>query len=95
MYFNSEPFPERYVQFKSLVYNVVLSYVQNNEATEEITQDVFVKRFMFKNDFQQEFTLKTSVYSTTINKSLDFLKHKKKLERLFIFSKRSEKEYEI
>ena len=44
---NSSPesFPELYAQFKSLVYNVALSYFQNKEDAEEITQDVFINYF--------------------------------------------------
>ena len=92
---SAESFPELYVQFKSLVYNVALSYVQNKEDAEEITQDVFIKLFQSFTDFKQESTLKTWIYRITINRSLDFLRHKKSQKRFFIFGKRSENEYEI
>lgn len=91
----TESFPELYSQFKLLVYNVALSYVQNKQDAEEISQDVFVKLFQSIEDFKQESTLKTWIYRITINKSLDFLKHKKSQKRFFIFGKRSENEYEI
>ena len=92
---SAESFPELYAQFKSLVYNVALSYVQNKEDAEEITQDVFIKLFQSITDFKHESTLKTWIYRITINRSLDFLKHKKSQKRFFIFGKRSENEFEI
>ena len=95
MSFEAPSFSEMYDQYKSLVYNVALSYVQNTEDAEEITQDVFIQLFQSIDTFKQQSTLKTWIYRITINKSLDFLKHKKSQKRFFIFGKRSENEYEI
>jgi RNA polymerase sigma-70 factor (ECF subfamily) len=92
---NSESFQEFYAQYKTLVYNVALNYVQNIEDAEEITQDVFVQLFQSIATFKQQSSLKTWIYRITINKSLDFLKHKKSQKRFFIFGKRSENEFEI
>ncbi|WPR72844.1 RNA polymerase sigma factor [Flavobacterium sp. NG2] len=92
---SSTEFQEIYHQHKSLVYNVALSYVQNIEDAEEITQDVFIQLFQSIDTFKQQSTLKTWIYRITINKSLDFLKHKKSQKRFFIFGKRSENENEI
>ena len=95
MSFEASSFSEMYDQYKALVYNVALSYVQNTEDAEEITQDVFIQLFQSIDTFKQQSTLKTWIYRITINKSLDFLKHKKSQKRFFIFGKRSENEYEI
>ncbi|WP_418262216.1 RNA polymerase sigma factor [Flavobacterium faecale] len=95
MILNQELFQEMYHEYKSLVYNVALSYVQNVEDAEEITQDVFVKLYQSIDSFKQQSTLKTWIYRITINKSLDFLKHKNSQKRFFIFGKRSENENEI
>ncbi|MDQ5930265.1 MAG: hypothetical protein QG594_2052 [Bacteroidota bacterium] len=92
---NPESFQELYAQYKTLVYNVALNYVQNIEDAEEITQDVFVQLFQSIATFKQQSSLKTWIYRITINKSLDFLKHKKSQKRFFIFGKRSENEFEI
>lgn len=92
---NPESFQELYAQYKTLVYNVALNYVQNIEDAEEITQDVFVQLFQSIANFKQQSSLKTWIYRITINKSLDFLKHKKSQKRFFIFGKRSENEFEI
>lgn len=74
---------------------MALSYVQNIEDAEEITQDVFIQLHQSIDTFKNQSSLKTWIYRITINKSLDFLKHKKSQKRFFIFGKRSENEYEI
>ncbi|AWG20071.1 hypothetical protein FFWV33_00320 [Flavobacterium faecale] len=95
MSFDAPSFQDMYKQYKSLVYNVALSYVQNVEDAEEITQDVFVQLHQSIGTFKSQSSLKTWIYRIAINKSLDFLKHKKSQKRFFIFGKRSDNEYEI
>ncbi|MCW2119503.1 RNA polymerase sigma factor [Flavobacterium sp. 7A] len=95
MSFDAPSFQDMYKQHKSLVYNVALSYVQNVEDAEEITQDVFVQLHQSIGTFKSQSSLKTWIYRIAINKSLDFLKHKKSQKRFFIFGKRSDNEYEI
>lgn len=75
-----------YNQHKGLVFNLALQYCQNKEDAEEITQDVFVKVFDKWQTFRKEADLKTWIYRITINKSLDFLKHKQRKKRSFITS---------
>lgn len=88
-------FQSLYNQYKVLVYNVALHYVQNIEDAEEITQDVFVQVHQSIEKFQNNSTFKTWIYRITINKSLDFIKHKKSKKRFFIFGQRSNSEKEI
>lgn len=88
-------FQSLYNQYKVLVYNVALHYVQNIEDAEEITQDVFVQVHQSIEKFQNNSTFKTWIYRITINKSLDFIKHKKSKKRFFIFGQRSDSEKEI
>jgi RNA polymerase sigma-70 factor (family 1) len=88
-------FQPLYNQYKVLVYNVALHYVQNSEDAEEITQDVFVQVYHSIEKFQNNSTFKTWIYRITINKSLDFIKHKKSKKRFFIFGHRSESEQEL
>jgi DNA-directed RNA polymerase specialized sigma24 family protein len=78
-------FQEIYNQFKVLVYNVALNYVQNIEDAEEITQDVFVKINGSLDKFNNNSTLKTWIYRITINECLDFIKKKNSKKRFFIF----------
>ena len=73
---NQSDFIAIYNQYKVLVYNVALHYLQNVEDAEEITQDVFVQVHNSLDSFKENSSLKTWIYRITINKSLDFIKHK-------------------
>jgi len=82
---NSIDFQNIYNQYHILVYNVALHYVQNIEDAEEITQDVFIQVHGSLEKFQEKSTVKTWLYRITINKSLDFIKHKNSKKRFFHF----------
>lgn len=71
-----------YEQYKNLVYNLALHYVQNTEDAEEITQDVFVSIHQKWDSFRQESQVSTWIYRITINKSLDFLKARNRKKRM-------------
>lgn len=92
---DSIEFRKIYDQHKLLVYNVALHYLQNKENAEEITQDVFVQLYQSLSQFKNNSALKTWIYRITINKCLDFIKHKKAKKRHFIFGKKSENQFEI
>lgn len=70
-----------YDEYKGMVYNLALHYVQNTEDAQEITQDVFVSVYQSLDSFQQMAAISTWMYRITINKSLDFLKAKKRKKR--------------
>lgn len=91
---HSDSFQDSYNQYQVLVYNVALNYLQNTEDAEEITQDVFVQVYNSLHKFEKKSTLKTWIYRITINKCLDFIKHKKSKKRLFIFGNKSQNENE-
>lgn len=93
--FNATDFENLYNQYKILVYNVALNYLQNIEDTEEITQDVFVQLHQSLDKFQNNSTLKTWIYRITINKCLDFIKHKNSKKRFFIFGTKSNSDFEL
>ncbi len=84
-----------YQQYNVLVYNVALNYLQNVEDAEEITQDIFVKLYNSLDKFKEQSTIKTWIYRITINKCLDFIKHKNSQKRFFVFGKKSQNEFEI
>ena len=92
---NLSDFRKIYDQYKKLVYNVALHYLQNIEDAEEITQDVFVQLHHSLSQFKENSEFKTWIYRITINKCLDFIKHKNSKKRLFIFGKKTENEFEI
>ena len=73
-----------YDKYKSIVYNLALSYSANKEDAEEITQDVFLTVFKKMSSFRNESKVETWIYRVTINKSLDYLKAKKRFKRNFM-----------
>jgi RNA polymerase sigma factor (sigma-70 family) len=73
-----------YDKYKSIVYNLALSYSANKEDAEEITQDVFLTVFNKMSGFRNESKVETWIYRVTINKSLDYLKAKKRFKRNFM-----------
>jgi RNA polymerase sigma-70 factor (ECF subfamily) len=80
-------FDALFTTYKKMVYNLALQYVQNVEDAEEITQDVFVAIHHSLNTFKQNAEVSTWIYRIAINKSLDFLKAKKRKKRFgFIVS---------
>lgn len=91
----SSNFESLYNQYYVMVYNVALNYVQNCEDAEEITQDVFVQIYNSIHKFEKNSTLKTWIYRITINKCLDFIKHKNSKKRFFVFGKRNHNENEV
>ncbi|MBT8244145.1 RNA polymerase sigma factor [Winogradskyella sp.] len=68
---NQEAFGQIYLLYKNKVYNTAISYLQNVEEAEEITQDVFVTIFNKASSFKGKSKLSTWVYRITINKALN------------------------
>lgn len=78
-------FDEIYHAHKNLVFNLALGYCQNKEDAEEIAQEVFVTIFEKHSQFEGNASLSTWIYRITVNKSLDFIKAKKRKKRIFLF----------
>ena len=95
MALDNKDFEKLYNQYNVLVYNLALNYLQNIEDAEEITQEVFIQINNSLSNFQEKSSLKTWIYRITINKCLDFIKHKNSQKRFFIFGKKSQNEFEI
>ena len=79
-------FDQLYAEYHTMVFNLVLHYVQNVEDAEEVSQDVFVKVFDGLEDFEHRSTVKTWIYRIAIHQSLDFLKARQSLKRRFLLS---------
>ena len=91
---NQRHFENLYHEYKTLVFNVALNYIQNVEDAEEITQDVFVKVYHSLENFNQKSSYKTWIYRITINQCLDYIKQQNSQKRFFIFGKKSRNEQE-
>lgn len=59
------------------IYNFVYSYVKNEQESEDITQDVFLKVWKNIRKFKRDKNFKTWIYKIAKNTSIDFLKKKK------------------
>ncbi len=83
-----QDFKQIYNEYNKLVFNLALSYCQNKDDAQDITQEVFVKIYQKHHHFNPTLSsLKTWIYRLTINQSLDFLKAKKTAKRFgFIIS---------
>lgn len=89
---NQSHFEKLYHEYKTLVYNVALNYLQNIEDAEEVTQDVFIKVYHSLENFNQKSSYKTWIYRIAINRCLDFIKQKNSKKRFFIFGPKSQNE---
>ena len=78
-------FEKIYNEYKNIVYNLALQYVQNQADAQEITQDTFLSIYKNLNSFQKKSSIKTWVYRIAINKSLDFINSRKRNKRRFFF----------
>lgn len=74
-------FESIYEEHKKLVYNLALQYVQNHEDAQEISQDVFVLIYQSLHDFNYDSKISTWIYRITINKSLDYIRARKRKKR--------------
>lgn len=70
-----------FLSLKDSVFNLALGYVRNTEDAEEILQDVFVEVFHSIATFKGDSSLKTWITRIAINKSLDYIKFKKRKKR--------------
>lgn len=70
-----------YEKYAPQVFNLALQYVQNVHDAEEITQDVFVAVHHSLVTFREDSKPGTWIYRIAINKSLDFIKAKKRKKR--------------
>jgi len=69
-----------------MVYNTVLSVVQNRADAEELTQDVFVQVFRSISSFKGDARLSTWLYRIAVHKALDHERKKKARKRIALLN---------
>ncbi len=69
---NSLDFQEVFTTYERPIYNYVLRMVKNQEAAEEVTQDVFMKIFRNLSSFRGESKLSTWIYRIATNACRDY-----------------------
>lgn len=83
----STEFEALYESFKRQVFNLTISYLQNQEDAEEITQDVFLEVYRSMEGFKDQSAVSTWIYRITINKCLDFIKYKNRKRRFAVLTR--------
>jgi RNA polymerase sigma factor (sigma-70 family) len=73
-------------QFQKRVFNIILNLVQSREDAEELCQDVFIEIIQSAARFREESSLSTWIYRIAYNRSLDFIKMKKRKKRFAFLS---------
>ena len=63
------------------VRNTCFRYVNNEDDADDIAQEVFVQVYESMKNFREESQISTWVYRIAVNKSLDFLRSKKRKKR--------------
>lgn len=86
-----DAFKELYTLYSAKVYNTALSYVQNENDAEEITQDVFVKIHKNASKFKGNSSVNTWIYRITVNTSLNVIKKRKRFSFLSFTNQNDEK----
>lgn len=66
-------------KYKGLVINLSFRFVKDRDTAEEIAQEVFIKIYEKKVKWDPKSKFFTWLYRVTVNASLDFLRHKKKI----------------
>lgn len=66
---------------KIRVFNTAISFLQNKQDAEDITQEVFIEVYHSLEKFKQQSSISTWIYRITVNKSLDFLRKKNSKKR--------------
>jgi RNA polymerase sigma-70 factor, ECF subfamily len=63
------------------VFNICLNIVQSREDAEDIVQEVFIEVFHSFNTFSEKSAPSTWIYRIAVNKSIDFIRAKKRKKR--------------
>lgn len=86
--FLAEQINDNRIEFRTLVENLqekvrntCFRYVNNVEDADDIAQEVFIQVYESMSHFREESQISTWVYRIAVNKSLDFLRSKKRKKR--------------
>ena len=70
--------------YQHLVYNTVLTIMQDREDAEDVAQEVFIQVYQSIRQFKGECKLSTWIYRIAITKSLDWQRRKNRKKRFAI-----------
>ncbi len=79
---NQRNFYEIYNSNKELVWNLVSKYISLYQDKEDLFQEVFIRIHKALKSFRGESDIKTWIYRIAINTSINFIKKKKRQEKI-------------
>ncbi|MBL1214370.1 MAG: RNA polymerase sigma factor [Ignavibacteriae bacterium] len=79
--YNTTDFKSIVENLQEKVRNTCFRYVNNVEDADDIAQEVFIQVYESMSHFREESQISTWVYRIAVNKSLDFLRSKKRKKR--------------
>lgn len=71
-------FKELVEKYQTMVINTCIGFLHNKQDSEDIAQEVFIEVFNSISKFRKEAKLSTWMYRIAVNKSLNFLRSKKR-----------------
>jgi RNA polymerase sigma-70 factor (ECF subfamily) len=71
-------FKELVEKYQTMVINTCIGFLHDKQDAEDISQEVFIEVFASLRKFRQEAKLSTWMYRIAVNKSLNFLRSKKR-----------------
>jgi len=69
------------MQFQEKVRNTCYGFVHNKDDADDLSQEVFIQVYKSYTSFREESEMSTWIYRIAVNKSLDFLRKKKRKKR--------------
>ena len=66
------------LEYEGLVYNTCFSFLNHREDAEDVAQEVFIDAYRSIDSFRGDASLSTWLYRLSMNKSLDFIRAKKR-----------------
>ena len=68
-------------EYQGLVFNTCYSFLNHREDAEDVSQEVFIEAYRSIDSFRGDASLSTWLYRLSMNKSLDFIRAKKRQKR--------------
>ena len=69
------------LEYQGMVYNTCYSFLNHREDAEDVAQEVFIDAFRSIDSFRGDASLSTWLYRLSMNKSLDFIRARKRKKR--------------
>jgi RNA polymerase sigma-70 factor (ECF subfamily) len=71
-------FKELVEKYQLMIYNTCYSFIQDSQAADDVAQEVFIEVFESINKFRADSKLSTWMYRIAVNKSLNYIRSRKK-----------------